>query len=590
MPTAKAPCLNCREKHLKCDKQKPTCKRCKTKGLQCIHAPRKINFRHWSTDNFETRFSGDQTWVNSKPRDWKAPVRVGSSSSGLETPAVSGLMDGQSSSQGLFGTSGSVTDLGCVDPLLVPEGEDDRFQAGAVDQAHRICDESTGLEEFNSHIVSPGTLSTLSFPVSSGTSGEDVHFGPPAGSDIGQKNNSEHGVVDCSISCEEKPYFPVHASTQESCLLRYFIEELSPLFDHCDERKHFQLVVPFRAQHCPTLRNALFAVSSRHLVRRPQYMTPQGVLYHDQLLIDLKSSTAVEYMLQCIPGLVRFPEIQDSVEQENIMAAAVILRQYEEIEEDMGDDDEVGMEFREQVNFLAITQTIIDSMISSPLNQSLATAAYWIAIRQEVYYALTRERTLSMRFSPEDWQNASVANTLIMLVGEVAKWCWGEKSPEEWERLNNHQEHLMQTYKAHLIPILSRKADKSKGEIFPTVWYTSDAQVTATQHLELARMILIAESPHLTNAPRSLHRKAESQVRSIVLNVCGIALSHLRCQPALVNAVIAITLYGEYFTEQEEREALVGIVERTRGLRAWPMEKPFLTLKRRWEVADCGGL
>lgn len=245
-------------------------------------------------------------------------------------------------------------------------------------------------------------------------------------------------------------------------------------------------------------------------------MTPQGVLYHDQLLVDLKSSTAVEYMLQCIPGLVRFPEIKDSLEQENIMAAAVILRQYEEIEEIMG-EDEVGVEFREQVNFLAITQTIIDSMISSPLYQSLATAAYWIAIRQEVYYALTRERTLNMQFSMEDWQNASVANTLIMLVGEVAKWCWGEKSTEEWgmifsfsslsilhaklihiERLNTHQQQLMQTYKTHLIPILSRKADKSKGEIFPTVWYTSDAQVTATQHLELARMILIAESPHLT--------------------------------------------------------------------------------------------
>lgn len=165
-------------------------------------------------------------------------------------------------------------------------------------------------------------------------------------------------------------------------------------------------------------------------------MTPQGVLYHGQLLTDLKSSTAVEYMLECIPGLIRFPEIHDSIEQENIMAAAVILRQYEEIEEDMEDeDDEADLDFREQVNFLAITQTIIDSMISSPLNQSLATAAYWIAIRQEVYYALTRERTLHMRFGPEDWQNASVANALIMLVGEVAMWCWGEKSPEEWGML-----------------------------------------------------------------------------------------------------------------------------------------------------------
>lgn len=166
-------------------------------------------------------------------------------------------------------------------------------------------------------------------------------------------------------------------------------------------------------------------------------MTPQGVLYHTQLLSNLNNSTAVEYMLQCIPGLVRFPEVQDLVEQENIMAAAVILRQYEEIEEDMGDDDKVGLELREQANFLAITQTIIDSMISSPLNQSLATAAYWIAIRQEVYYALTRERILNMCFSQEDWQNASVANTLIMLVGEVAKWCWGEKSSEEWGMISS---------------------------------------------------------------------------------------------------------------------------------------------------------
>lgn len=47
------------------------------------------------------------------------------------------------------------------------------------------------------------------------------------------------------------------------------------------------------------------------------------------------------------------------------------------------------------------------------------------------------------------------------------------------------------------VPILDKKADKSKGEIFSTVWYCSSAQVFGAQHYEIARMILIAENPNI---------------------------------------------------------------------------------------------
>lgn len=202
-----------------------------------------------------------------------------------------------------------------------------------------------------------------------------------------------------------------------------------PQFDHCDDRRHFQLVVPRRAQHCSIIRNALFAVSARHLSRLPQYVTPNGICYRGQLLPNLEKCTAVEYTLKCIPELLKFPEITDPTEQENIMVATVILRQYEEMEEDIEDHD---MSTQDRVNFLAITQRIIDAMISHRLEQSLATAAYWIVIRQEVYYALTRQRAPKMRFSPEDWRKASVANTLVMLASEVTKWRWGDGTREEW--------------------------------------------------------------------------------------------------------------------------------------------------------------
>lgn len=148
-------------------------------------------------------------------------------------------------------------------------------------------------------------------------------------------------------------------------------------FDHCDDRRHFKQVVPCRARHCPTLRYAIFAVSSRHFCRPPQYKTKHGVLYQGQFLPDLNSSSTVEYLLKCIPGLAEFPNIKDPTHQENIMAATVILRQYEVMDEE-SNEVRANTEYHndERVNFLAVTQKIIDSMISCPLDHSLATAAY----------------------------------------------------------------------------------------------------------------------------------------------------------------------------------------------------------------------
>jgi hypothetical protein len=88
------------------------------------------------------------------------------------------------------------------------------------------------------------------------------------------------------------------------------------------------------------------------------------------------------------------------------------------------------------------------------------------------------------------------------------------------------------------------------------------------------------------NANRATHRKAEAEVRSIVLEICGIALCHRQIQPALVNAVIAITLYGEYFTDPEDRDALVGIINMTSDIRAWSMRKPYERLKQQWSMVD----
>ncbi|KAL5336029.1 hypothetical protein BJX70DRAFT_410086 [Aspergillus crustosus] len=601
MPPPKLPCTNCRR-----DEQKPKCGRCDKRKLDCVPVERKAVFRQGAKGVRDDCFAGDQVWVSSRPTKWRRTeaetgigtgigtgievegesqeeeleVEIGiqretgspgdggnSSTSGSSAAPVVDRVDGATGDDAAGCNSGTFFATVLTNPGVRGRPLSTAATSAPVGYPHAISPFDTSLSAAGNQ-ASPASVETLGPSYRSPF--HDTHISPSA------------------INYAEDAEFKPLASVEESCLLRYFIEELSPWFDHCDDRSHFRLVVPLRAQYSLTLRNAIFAVSSRHLSRIPQYKSPQGIVYHGQTLHTLTHSSAVEYMLTCIPGLLSFPTTQDPQEQENLMAAAIILRQYEEMEEEM---DESAQDPRVQrVNFLAITQKIIEQMISAPLGRSsLASAAYWIAIRQEVYYALTRRRVPSVSFTSEDWGSATPANAMIMHAGEVTEWCWGTRSDDEYERLRTHQNQLISDYSAHFIPILQKPADTTKGEIFPTVWYATDAQVTGVQHLELARMILTAENPRLQNpsTPRTIHRKAESAVRAIVLNLCGIAIdNNPRRMPALVNAVISIMLYGEYFTETRERNALSEVIERTKDMHAWPLRKPYERLLGLWAVGD----
>lgn len=64
-------------------------------------------------------------------------------------------------------------------------------------------------------------------------------------------------------------------------------------------------------------------------------------------------------------------------------------------------------------------------------------------------------------------------------------------------RLRTHQQQLHQECVDGFALIFEREKDSSRGEFFPSVWYSTDAEVTAMQYFELARAILLAEDPNL---------------------------------------------------------------------------------------------
>ncbi|KAF7552068.1 hypothetical protein G7Z17_g4600 [Cylindrodendrum hubeiense] len=460
MPLAKRPCVQCKEKHVKCDEARPKCRRCQTRNLTCTRPAKKTVFRNAST----APFNNDQRWVSGEIKECESMC--------LTTPPI-------------------------VDPSML------RTPVALMD---------TG--------AGHGKAQTQTHP-----------------------------------------------------------------FDLCDEKRHFQLVVPIRARQHPPLLYAIFALAARHLTRLPRFKTPNGILYQGQLLPNLTPHDAVEYTLKCIPALRDFHTIQDDERLESIIATAVILRQLEEIDDDEDDGEERQgtpgenpgeSRPKTKVNFLAIIDAVLRSAPSQTLfgRRSLIQAAYWMAVRQEIFHSFTRRHPPQMTLEPEYGQGASNANKIVLHTAQVAKWRLSDRSEQEWLRLQKQGEQLDKEALVDIQPFFTRQADRSNGEIFPIIWYSSALEVTSIQLSLIAKMVLMAENPFLSQSTtRARWREIENEVRRMILDLCGISLCHPACPPALVHTAFGMELYGDFFTDHYERLALRGVVEKFRDARAWPVKK-----------------
>lgn len=91
--------------------------------------------------------------------------------------------------------------------------------------------------------------------------------------------------------------------------------------------------------------NAILAASARHLTRVPKYRTESGaVRYGGRTLHDLTGETALHYHSKCIQDLLELGANPEQTGNEDLLAAAIILRFYEEIDYPLQDeqkDDEV---------------------------------------------------------------------------------------------------------------------------------------------------------------------------------------------------------------------------------------------------------
>ncbi|MCJ1259177.1 hypothetical protein MMC24_007013 [Lignoscripta atroalba] len=357
---------------------------------------------------------------------------------------------------------------------------------------------------------------------------------------------------------------------KEAKLMRYFVDHLSVWFDLCDPLRSFATLVPQRAAICPPLLYAVFAVSARHLNRISSYDPYAADRYYEKCLNHLKQ--------------MMYDEV--AIMDENLLAATVILRWLEEVDVPLSGSD--------LQSHLVGTKALIDAQENSIASSGLRQAAFWVALRQEIYIAFFNQRTVHWNLdrcnidrSLDLTDDCTHANRIIVHCAEVLQYCFGsnEHSVARWEALKDYGEGWNQNAPPSFSPIFFQEPIRENGEVLPQIWHICDSHVTGIQHYILSSILLAVYNPKLPRlgpGQRAALKTMDDEIKSLVKTLAGLAVSNDKTPPHMVTACIGISMAGDRFTERSEQETLLDVLVRTEKEFAWPTDAAQKQLREAW--------
>ncbi|RDW72211.1 hypothetical protein BP5796_08245 [Coleophoma crateriformis] len=542
----------CQSRHLKCNLVKP-CGPCDGAGRLCTESSR-YKFRHDDNPTVASgrrnrstlRFAEDQTWPNA-PKKFTFVV---------EDPGCISDLDKNFEHNGLgLGPVPSVSPAeDQVEDLPTTSG---LAKNSANAQWHRVgVDNARGNETNTPSQVSP------------------PHH--PSVADTCEPPSREYG----------RTLWPLPAK-DEARLLRYFVNELSSWifefvidsmvqFDYCDKQKHFSTEVIQAAATSPTLHNAILAVTAKFL----------------SVTQDFDRSTPDKYQRECLRTLIPALTVPEAMLDENLFAATVILRFFDEMTERADashtETHVLGSHMLVNARERARTHT------SPTYTSSLRIATLFIELRQEIHIAFMTNRpppplveycNIERSIDPADdwiWMNRIVAHT-----ADVLTYCNGDGNKnlarwrENWAYLDAWEGAIPPSFK----PIYEESADPDQGQLFPVLWFAIDCHASGKQYLAISKILLLAHDPNV--ASLGLDRIAkqkdnDAQIKTQVRTIAGIALSNRQSFPTMLMAAVAIAMCGERFTDRKEQEAFIQIVAEAEAHVAWPSLRARERLRTFW--------
>lgn len=353
--------------------------------------------------------------------------------------------------------------------------------------------------------------------------------------------------------------------------MKYYIDYMCHWFDLCDTRgNHFGQELPRRAIESPTLLNAIFAVSSRHLSVIGQFDEYASDRYHQD----------------CLKHLRNIPINDPALMKDDLLAATILLRTLEELDVPLVGEDYQG-------HLLGI-QIFMNAQDPSLPASGLRQASFWIGLRQDIYMAFVNQRPLKTKLdhsfidrslTPAD--DDTWAKRILINTAEIENFCFGdnEQPVSTYRRLKEYDESWLDSRPLSWLPLSYRAPDEACGEVFPEIWYMNHAVVIGIVHSIIGRVLLMCYNPTLPRigpTHKNALEEVEEEIRKQIRELCGTALSNRRTIPALFTACMGVTMCGDRFSNRAEQEALLNVLVVTEEDHAWPTSAAQLHLKRAW--------
>ncbi|KAK2602854.1 hypothetical protein N8I77_009359 [Diaporthe amygdali] len=570
-------CQSCRDQHLKCDRVTPVCGRCASNNKECT---RGYKFRVKNGP-----FSKKQRWIRT-PRRLKFVDETGAASGdGDATPVVDAFQDDWPDSI----SEDSGTAITATTTTTATDGSGGL--SGNTNSCPPVLPVGLGRQRsptdrflmHDDHLVSPVRalpgFQNLTLAVSDSipaTMPMVIPFEMEA-------EDPEVRAMRAQIY-RDKDIWPLE-SREEAMLFRHFIQKLSICLDVCDPNQSFETVVPPRAGTCKILMNAILALAAKHLHNTESYDPYASDRYHQVCLNTL------------IPIL---NHEHHTMSDENLFAATIILRMWEEME--------VKHSGVDAHSYLLGIQAFVHHSVGGdgPLGTrylmpgSLSGAAFWVGLRQEIYSAMMNQEPVRINLVHSLVDRSLVptddygwANRACVHCADVLNFCFGDGAAvsrggglQWWAELDEFNRGWTENLPSSFTPIFLREADKAKGEVFPEVWYQSACHALGVQHHLLAELFLVSfdpKIPRIGGQRKEAAKRTNERIQSLVRKVCGIGLCNQWTPPSMFTACMAIAAFGDQFQDRRDQEACMDLLKRTEKDHARPTEAVQQQMMKSWD-------
>ncbi|KAH7372144.1 hypothetical protein BKA64DRAFT_263637 [Cadophora sp. MPI-SDFR-AT-0126] len=574
MPRNNSVCQRCQERHLKCVREGDSepCRRCKRQNLVCAqNSPLRVR-NVLSVSRGERRrldYDDDQVWVP-VPASLSFAVPDEQRRTTSENEPSESHVETPQHSQSQY--SSPVT----TQSVLGNQYQDERHPATQPQQGGLLTSPYTSRNASNNLYQYTAQQNDETRSSSSGLQGVNL-----------SQDNSTQALVFGNTSNPATPLpvsSPIHqiisspyqsaitpwpfGSSHEARLFLHYVNRLSCWLDGLDSNRTFGTEVPRRAAHIPVLMNAILASAARHI----------------SFISGTKDTISEKYHHECLQILIPVLDNPCDVLDENLCAAIIILRQYEEYDE-----------ADERCHLFGSTR-MVNSITPNTTPSSLRDSANWIALRQEIHISLTNKQPFSIvldayRQSPKLCSESEDgwANRIVLLFAKVLNYAFqsGETVPQDtWLSLRDEVETWNTTKPAYFMPLWDGSTLEQQKTPFPEVIMLSTAQANGMQHYCLSKILLAVYDPRLLKLgfdARKLRKESEEIVLQNLRMVVGLASSNPDIEILFMHASHVLSVCGEYFTDAYEQDAIVKFLRDIEAKGVWRTSSIIATLREQWK-------